>query len=87
MGDHEILYGNWGQILVNSRSGFLQVAEVIARTHHERWEGNDYLEGLAGKAIPLLGRIVAVTDVYDILTNQRVYKDAVLVRKKRYSTR
>jgi HD-GYP domain-containing protein (c-di-GMP phosphodiesterase class II) len=54
----------------------LEMAEEIALTHHERWDGNGYPGGLAGAAIPLVGRIVAVADVFDALTHSRPYKDA-----------
>lgn len=47
--------------------------------HHERWDGTGYPEGLTGEAIPLLGRIVAVADVFDALTSQRSYRQAVSV--------
>lgn len=55
---------------------FLQVARDIALSHHERWDGSGYPHGLAGTAIPLAGRLVAVADVYDALTSRRVYKQA-----------
>ncbi|QEG43010.1 HD domain-containing phosphohydrolase [Roseimaritima ulvae] len=55
---------------------FLKMAYEIAMSHHERWDGTGYPRGLAGEAIPLSGRIVAVADVYDALTSQRVYKPA-----------
>ncbi len=55
---------------------FLEMARDIALTHHERYDGTGYPNGLAGDAIPLVGRIVAVADVYDALTSKRVYKDA-----------
>ncbi len=54
----------------------LEMAEEIALTHHERWDGSGYPVGLAGAAIPLVGRIVAVADVFDALTHSRPYKDA-----------
>jgi putative two-component system response regulator len=54
----------------------LKMAYDIAMTHHERWDGSGYPRGLAGEAIPLCGRIVAIADVYDALTSHRVYKDA-----------
>jgi HD-GYP domain-containing protein (c-di-GMP phosphodiesterase class II) len=54
----------------------LDMAEEIAVTHHERWDGSGYPAGLAGPAIPLVGRIVAVADVFDALTHSRPYKDA-----------
>jgi len=55
---------------------FLQIARDIAKSHHERWDGAGYPEGLAGQEIPLAARIVAVADVYDALTSKRVYKKA-----------
>jgi response regulator RpfG family c-di-GMP phosphodiesterase len=64
-----------GQILSGSSSPILQLAEEIARTHHERWDGTGY-EGLRGEAIPLSGRIVSVADVFDVLTHERPYKAA-----------
>ena len=56
---------------------FLRMARDIALTHHERFDGSGYPRGLAGREIPLCGRIVAVADVYDALTTQRVYKAAM----------
>jgi putative two-component system response regulator len=64
------------EILSGSRSPLLVLAERIARTHHERWDGRGYPRGLAGEQIPLAGRIVAVADVFDALTHQRPYKEA-----------
>ena len=55
---------------------FLRMARDIAWTHHERFDGSGYPRGLAGKKIPLCGRIVAMADVYDALTTKRVYKPA-----------
>ena len=63
------------EILAGSRSPLLRVAEVIARTHHERWDGTGYPAGLRGEEIPLPGRIAAVCDVFDALTSQRAYKE------------
>ena len=54
----------------------LEMARVIALTHHEKWDGSGYPRGLKGEAIPLVGRIVGVCDVYDALTNARPYKQA-----------
>ncbi len=55
---------------------FLEMAADIAHYHHERFDGNGYPEGLKGTQIPLAARIVALADVYDALTNTRVYKPA-----------
>ena len=55
---------------------FLEMAREIAMSHHERWDGSGYPEGLVGDAIPLSARILALADVYDALTSKRVYKDA-----------
>ena len=55
---------------------FLRMARNIAATHHERFDGTGYPDGLAGDRIPLCGRIVALADVYDALTTRRVYKSA-----------
>jgi PAS domain S-box-containing protein/putative nucleotidyltransferase with HDIG domain len=64
------------RLLSGSSSPVLQMAAVIAATHHERWDGTGYPEGLAGEAIPLVGRVVAVADVFDALTHDRPYKSA-----------
>ncbi|MET0320629.1 MAG: HD domain-containing phosphohydrolase [Duganella sp.] len=61
-------------ILAGSASPLLQAGAVIAISHHERYDGRGYPRGLAGDAIPLHGRIVAVADVFDALTNPRPYK-------------
>jgi CHASE2 domain-containing sensor protein len=57
---------------VNNR--FLQFGKEIAYTHHEKWDGSGYPEGLHGESISLLGRIMAIADVYDALISQRSYK-------------
>jgi CHASE2 domain-containing sensor protein len=62
-------------LLSGSSSPLLQMAEVIARTHHERWDGTGYPEGLKGEQIPLVGRICAICDVFDALASRRSYKD------------
>ncbi len=62
-------------MLSDSPSELLQLAEDIARTHHERWDGAGYPRGLRGEEIPLAGRICAVCDVYDALVSPRPYKD------------
>ena len=64
------------RLLSGSSSPVLQMATVIAASHHERWDGAGYPAGLAGKAIPRVGRIVAVADVFDALTHDRPYKPA-----------
>jgi putative two-component system response regulator len=63
-------------ILSRSHSPILQMGEEIARTHHEWWDGTGYASGLRGEEIPLSGRIVAVSDVFDALVNDRPYKSA-----------
>jgi putative two-component system response regulator len=55
---------------------FLRMAQQIALTHHEKFDGNGYPDGLRGHDIPLCGRITAIADVYDALTSRRVYKSA-----------
>jgi putative two-component system response regulator len=64
------------QILSGSSSPWLQLAEHIALTHHEKWDGTGYPRGLSGIDIPIEGRIVAVVDVFDALTHDRPYKKA-----------
>jgi putative two-component system response regulator len=64
------------EILQGSDAEFIRLAEVIALTHHEKWDGNGYPKGLRGAAIPLAGRIVAIADVFDALTLKRPYKEA-----------
>ena len=64
------------EILAGSTSPLIQMAEAIARTHHERWDGSGYPNGLAGEDIPLEGRICAICDVYDALGSKRPYKEA-----------
>ena len=65
---HELLHG--------SESTVLQAAATIAIAHHEKYDGSGYPHGLAGEAIPLFARIVAVADVFDALTSERPYKKA-----------
>ena len=64
------------EILKDSPSKYLQMGAVIARGHHEKFDGSGYPDGLAGEAIPLPARIVAVADVFDALTSERPYKHA-----------
>ena len=56
---------------------FLKYAEEIAVSHHEKWDGTGYPDGLKGEEIPLSARIMAVADVFDALVSVRVYKDAI----------
>jgi len=69
------------RILSGSRAGIVRLAEVIALTHHERWDGSGYPRGLKGARIPLVGRITAIADVFDALTTRRPYKKPFSVEK------
>jgi len=64
-----------GEIILGKKV-FYKTAREIARSHHERWDGNGYPDGLKKQAIPLSARIVAVADVFDALTHARIYKPA-----------
>ena len=63
-------------MLGGSESEVMQLAETIAHTHHERWDGTGYPRGLSGEDIPLAGRVCAVCDVFDALLSERPYKPA-----------
>ena len=65
------------RLLAGSSSRVLRMAATIARTHHERFDGGGYPQGLSGARIPLEGRIVAIVDVFDALTSDRVYRPAL----------
>ena len=69
-----------GKILARGSFPVVHVARTIALTHHERWDGTGYPNGLAGEAIPLVGRITAVADVFDALTQARPYKPAWTIK-------
>ncbi len=69
------------KILKGQDSGLLQAAQLIATTHHEKWDGTGYPEGLSRQDIPLMGRISSIADVFDALTSKRPYKDAWPVEK------
>ena len=62
--------------LVSMPDSFLRFAKEIAGSHHEKWDGSGYPKGLAGEAIPLSARLMALADVYDALISKRVYKEA-----------
>ncbi|MFH2012938.1 MAG: HD domain-containing phosphohydrolase [Pseudomonadota bacterium] len=64
------------EILAGSESDVIKMAEQIAKSHHEKWDGTGYPYGLRGEEIPLVGRITALADVFDALTTKRPYKTA-----------
>lgn len=68
-------------ILKDSSSEVIQLAAVIALTHHERYDGSGYPRGLEGEEIPIAGRIVTVADYFDALMSKRVYKKAWSIEK------
>jgi len=69
--DHTVL---GAQMLAGSASPVLRMAQTIALSHHERWDGTGYPSGIEGEQIPEAARIVAIVDVYDALTHDRVYR-------------
>lgn len=69
------------EILRGSDAEFIQLAEVIALTHHEKWDGSGYPRGLRESEIPLAGRIVAIADAFDALTSKRPYKKPFSIEK------
>lgn len=64
------------EIIGDCDSELLKMAKTVALYHHEKWDGTGYPHGLAGEAIPLAARIVAISDVFDALTSTRPYKQA-----------
>jgi len=70
-----------GDIIGDQGTDLMQMARTIALTHHEKWDGSGYPNGIKGEAIPLEGRIAAICDVFDALTSERPYKKAWPVDK------
>ncbi len=64
------------EMLKDCQNPYLRIGALIALSHHERWDGTGYPQGLKGEKIPLYGRIVAIADVFDALTSERPYKKA-----------
>jgi methanogenic corrinoid protein MtbC1 len=69
------------RLLRGSSSSILELATTIALSHQEKWDGSGYPRGLVGEAIPIEGRIVAIADVFDALTSDRVYRKAFPVEE------
>jgi HD-GYP domain-containing protein (c-di-GMP phosphodiesterase class II) len=69
------------RLLRGSSSSILDLAATIALSHHEKWDGSGYPRGAVGESIPIEGRIVAVADVFDALTSDRVYRNAFTVEE------
>jgi putative two-component system response regulator len=70
---HETIFMEKSKI---GQNDFLDFADDVTYTHHEKWDGSGYPRGLKGEEIPLIGRLMAIADVYDALVSKRVYKDA-----------
>jgi len=70
-------------LLHGSPSVILQAAEIIALTHHERWNGSGYPRALKGEQIPLSGRICSLADIFDALTTRRNYKSELSIEEAR----
>lgn len=69
------------EILKDSDAEFIKMGEVIARSHHEKWDGSGYPDGLKGTEIPIAGRITAIADVFDALLSKRPYKEPFSLEK------
>lgn len=67
------------KLLSDGNSELVRLAETVAHSHHERWDGSGYPRGLKGEVIPLAGRIVAVADAFDAMTHDRPYRQALAV--------
>jgi HD-GYP domain-containing protein (c-di-GMP phosphodiesterase class II) len=66
-----------GQTMLDRVGGFMSEVGRIVRSHHERWDGGGYPDGLAGEAIPLEARIITVCDAYNAMTTTRSYRAAL----------
>lgn len=78
--EYEVVKGHaraGAELLSGGRSPLMKLAETIALTHHERWDGTGYPQGLAGDAIPLEARLMSVADTFDALTHDRIHRKAV----------
>lgn len=71
MKEHSVM---GGRILGEAEDDLIKAGEIIALSHHEKWDGSGYPKGLKGEDIPLIGRITAIADVFDALTSKRPYK-------------
>jgi putative two-component system response regulator len=69
------------EIIGSDQSELMRLSRVIAESHHEKWDGAGYPQGLRGEEIPLAARIVAIADVFDALTSERPYKKAWTVEE------
>lgn len=69
------------KILSGSHSKLVQLGEIVAGTHHEKWDGSGYPNQLKGEEIPVWGRIAALADVFDAMTSKRVYQKAIPAKK------
>jgi HD-GYP domain-containing protein (c-di-GMP phosphodiesterase class II) len=69
------------RLLKGSSSAILDMAATIALSHHEKWDGSGYPRGVSGESIPIEGRVVAIADVFDALTSDRVYRKAFSVEE------
>jgi len=88
--EYEIMKNHPGigyAMLVHSKRDILQAASVIAYQHHEKWDGTGYPRGLKGEEIHIYGRIIALADVFDSLSFDRVYRDSWRNRPVRIPTR
>jgi HD-GYP domain-containing protein (c-di-GMP phosphodiesterase class II) len=69
------------KMLEGSKSIILKAAEIIALSHHEKYDGSGYPYGLSGNEIPIYGRIATLSDVFDALTSKRIYKEPVSIEE------